>query len=254
MRFFVYEEYGAKYESMLQNMAALARSMPKWSAYERGIEALVNSLVPQGIGAEGSKKGLTYEDLLIKVLALYLLDWGLELNHSNKPIQRVCRYPLLFADLCMHTPITDGLESSSAIEKVLSRLRETAKEINKATNDEKTQARIQRSWHLQDLLVFPELVSFTLFFILGVCCLADGLQILAPVSLRLLGHALLCGVLYVAYQSKNGDLRGDYMLCASFKSYLLLALPKQGMSPFEIMAIINHSDIEVVKADSGRGK
>jgi len=63
----IYEEYGAKYESMLRNMASLSKTMPNWSVYERGIEALMNSLIPQNNGAEGSKKGLTLEDLLIKV-------------------------------------------------------------------------------------------------------------------------------------------------------------------------------------------
>jgi hypothetical protein len=63
----IYEEYGAKYESMLRNMSSSSKAMPNWSAYERGIEALVNSLIPQSHGVEGSKKGLTLEDLRIKV-------------------------------------------------------------------------------------------------------------------------------------------------------------------------------------------
>ena len=63
----MYEEYAAKYESMLRNMASLSKTMPNWAAYERGIEALVNSLVPQSSGLEDSRKCLTLEDLLIKV-------------------------------------------------------------------------------------------------------------------------------------------------------------------------------------------
>ena len=66
-RFFLYEEYGAKYESMLQGMGSLSKTLPTWSAYERGIESLVNSLLPHGGGTLSSKKGLTFEDLLIKV-------------------------------------------------------------------------------------------------------------------------------------------------------------------------------------------
>lgn len=71
----------------------------------------------------------------------------------------MCRYPLLFAELHKHTPAIDDDRSQTEVEKVLFRLREMAKEINTATNDEKTQARIQRSWHLQDLLAFPATVS-----------------------------------------------------------------------------------------------
>lgn len=48
-------------------MAMLSKIIPNWSTYERGIEALVNSFFPQNGVIEGSKKGLTHEDLLIKV-------------------------------------------------------------------------------------------------------------------------------------------------------------------------------------------
>ena len=65
----MYEEYGAKYESMLRKMTSSSRAMPNWSAYERGIEGLVNALLPQSNDADGSKKGITLEDLLIKVWA-----------------------------------------------------------------------------------------------------------------------------------------------------------------------------------------
>ena len=48
-------------------MASLSKTMSGWSAYERGIEALVNILVPQSSGVDDNKKDLTLEDLLIKV-------------------------------------------------------------------------------------------------------------------------------------------------------------------------------------------
>lgn len=66
-----------------------------------------------------------------------------------------------------------------------------------------------------------------------------------------MGHANLCGVLYVAYQTVYG-LRGDYMLSILFKSYLLLALPKPG-TRYEIVAIIGLGDVRVDKPDNGRG-
>ena len=78
---------------------------------------------------------------------------------TYQPIQRVCKYPLLFADLFKHLPVIDCPESHAEVEKILFRLRETAMEINKATNDEYVREKIQRSWYLQDLLVFPGPVS-----------------------------------------------------------------------------------------------
>ena len=74
----------------------------------------------------------------------------------SQPIQRVCRYPLLLAELHKNTSATDDPAAEAAIQKVLYRLRETAQEINNATNDPLSRARIQRSWQLQDLLLFPD--------------------------------------------------------------------------------------------------
>ena len=53
----------------------------------------------------------------------------------------------------------DGPEARTELEKVLHRFRETISEIDKTTNDEQVKDRIQRSWHLQDLVVFPDIVS-----------------------------------------------------------------------------------------------
>lgn len=80
----------------------------------------------------------------------------------------------------------------------------------------------------------------------------EALQSPSPTSLRIMGHFSLCGVLYAAYQSSSGSLRGDYMLCALFKSHILLALPQKG-SNFSVVAIISTSDVQIVDADNGRG-
>ena len=54
---------------------------------------------------------------------------------------------------------TNDPVARAEIEKICSRLRETADEVNKATNDQQIQRKIQRSWRLQDLLVFPDTVG-----------------------------------------------------------------------------------------------
>ena len=64
-RFFVYEEYGARYQSVARSLAAVSRAVPTWIAYERGIVALANSL--GCTNGDGGRRGLTFEDLLIKV-------------------------------------------------------------------------------------------------------------------------------------------------------------------------------------------
>ena len=66
-QFFVYEEYGARYESMLCDTTLTSKSIPNFHAYERGIEALASTLAPVNIREGCKRKGLTFGDLLIKV-------------------------------------------------------------------------------------------------------------------------------------------------------------------------------------------
>ena len=69
-RFFIYKEYGAKYELMIKDIAATHRSMPLWDDHQKGLETLactVGSL--KAIDAE-TKKALTVGDLLVNVRRL----------------------------------------------------------------------------------------------------------------------------------------------------------------------------------------
>lgn len=100
-RFFVYEEYGAKYESTLHDMASASKHIPNWHAYERGIEALAHSLKSNS-GREGNnRKGLTFEDLLIKVR-----------THTHRMITRAYIYDSPYSEyantLC-YSPTSTGI-------------------------------------------------------------------------------------------------------------------------------------------------
>jgi hypothetical protein len=68
-RFFVYEEYGAKYELMIKDVASAYRTMPQWEVYQKGLEALASSLgsINSQLDSTSSKKALTVGDLLVKV-------------------------------------------------------------------------------------------------------------------------------------------------------------------------------------------
>lgn len=145
-RFFIYEEYGAKYELMIKDVASAHRTMPKWESYQKGLEALAAAL---GIGknqGDHTKKSLTIGDLLVK------------------PIQRVCKYPLLFAELLKYTPVCDCPHSHMEIEDTLVRLREATAEINRATDDTRIKATLEKTWILQDRLVFPNQVCYKSYF------------------------------------------------------------------------------------------
>ncbi|KAL8946634.1 MAG: hypothetical protein Q9222_007000 [Ikaeria aurantiellina] len=228
-RLFVYEEYGATYELMLRDMASNSKSISNWYAFERSIEALVNSLA-RPIGEEVQvRKGLSFDDLLIK------------------PIQRVCKYPLLFEELMRNTRDTDGAGTHSALKKVSWQFQEIILRINQVTNDQETQSKILRSWRLRDLLVFPKTVSGSAGRVV-VCILLTHAKPTPLVSVRSLGYPILCGVLYIAYESEL-EVCGQYMLCALFQSHLLLAVQRSDGSQYDVAALINLTDAQIEKAD-----
>ncbi|KAL8745654.1 MAG: hypothetical protein Q9190_002231 [Brigantiaea leucoxantha] len=128
----------------------------------------------------------------------------------------------------------DNSDSRAEVDKSLTRLREIARLINKATNDRQTQAKIQRAWQLQDILIFPKTSA-------------------APLTPRVLGFATLCGVLYVAYQSESNP-NGEYMLCVLFQAYLLLAKPNADFIHYEVVALVSLNDVQIDKLANGRAK
>lgn len=65
-RFFIYEEYGAKYEMMMKDVASTHRTMPQWEHYQRGLETLASSLSSMNAHGYRSRKSLTIGDLLVK--------------------------------------------------------------------------------------------------------------------------------------------------------------------------------------------
>ncbi|KAF2627569.1 hypothetical protein BU25DRAFT_392740 [Macroventuria anomochaeta] len=215
-RFFTYEEYGAHWTTMSSDLTTMCKGLHGWQEYERGVEALQKVIASENNRESGSKKALSFPDLLIK------------------PIQRVCKYPLLFDDLCRQTPVCDDPEAHAELEKALFRLQETIREVNKAKDDPKTRRLIDITWQLQDRLVFQEqAISRALVF-------------------RLLGHVLLCGVLHVAYQTPE-RVKGQYMVCVLYKSCLVLATTSRFYTPYTVVACISLANGSIEEPDNGRG-
>jgi hypothetical protein len=216
-RFFIYEEYGAHWTTMSHDLTTTCKGLHGWQEYERGVEALQKIVASENNREAGSRKALSFPDLLIK------------------PIQRVCKYPLLFDDLCRHTPVYDDPEAHAELQKALFRLQETIREVNKAKDDPKTRRLIEITWQLQDRLAFEEqAISRALVF-------------------RLLGHVLLCGVLHVTFQTSEPRTKGQYMVCVLYKSCLVLATSSRFHTPYTVVANIGLANGSIEESDNGRG-
>ena len=81
------------------------------------------------------------------------------------------------------------------------------------------------------------------------CLITQGSQ---AITLRLLGHVSLCGVLHVVWQTPR-RVEGGFMLCALFRSYLIIATPQKATGMFEALACISLENMRLEKADNGKG-
>ncbi|RDL36778.1 Uncharacterized protein BP5553_06130 [Venustampulla echinocandica] len=216
-RFFIYEEYGAKYELMIKDVASTYRTIPQWESYQKGLEALASSLASISSQQNSSKKALAIGDLLVK------------------PIQRVCKYPLLIAELLEQTPVFDCPDSHLAIGNILVRLREATTEINRATNDPRMKDIMEKSWLLQDRVIFP-----------------DRSNARSKSAVRSLRRIHLCGVLHVSWQTKDGA-DGQYLISLLYRDFLLLASVAKADQLYTVQACIALSELKVEEIDNGRG-
>lgn len=66
-KFFAYEQYGAKYEMMVRDLASTYKLLSTSQAFEKGIEVLSRTLDSVDNRDERSRKGMAFADLLIKV-------------------------------------------------------------------------------------------------------------------------------------------------------------------------------------------
>ncbi|PHH87009.1 hypothetical protein CDD83_9425 [Cordyceps sp. RAO-2017] len=217
-RFFIYKEYGAKYELMIKDVASANQTMPQWETYQKGLETLASALGSAKNAEDKSKRALTMGDLLVK------------------PIQRVCKYPLLFAELLKYTPVSDCPNSHMEVDGVLTRLREAMTEINRATDNSLTKATLERTWLLQDRLIFSN----------------KRLDAISKNRVRAFGHIRLCGTLHVCWQSPGG-VDGQYLICLLYRDILCLASAGKADPIYIIRACINLNGASIEDIDNGRG-
>ena len=56
----------------------------------------------------------------------------------------------------------------------------------------------------------------------------------------------------MAWESET-DVCGEYALCVLYRSHLLLAIQQSDTDHYNVVAIIGLSDIQLSKADNGKG-
>lgn len=64
-RFFMYKEYGAKYEMMIKDATSALETLPEWELHQKGLEAFAFTM--ESSPSSDSRKARTIGDLLVKV-------------------------------------------------------------------------------------------------------------------------------------------------------------------------------------------
>ncbi|KAJ5087359.1 hypothetical protein N7456_010975 [Penicillium angulare] len=213
--FSAYAEFCGNYELLSQDIAILRRSIPNWSVYDQGIEALSKSVASTDSRRYDDNKSMTMNDLMIK------------------PIQRLCKYPLLLQDLNRNTAVTDCPTSQENMKQILENLRVQVASINSATGNPVNKDRIQKTLVLQEKIRFDD-----------SSLLQDVYRDLGPMS--------ICGVLHVTYHT-SAHTAGEFMVCVLFNCYLLLAQNIDESNRLDVVACIYINDLKSDTLHNGRG-
>lgn len=143
------------------------------------------------------------------------------------------------------------------VESTLTRLREATAEINRATDDAHVRQTLEKTWLLQDRLVFPHRVSP---FLIPLKETGDSVDLTVSQKLdaatrsqiRAFGRIHLCGALHVCWQTRVG-VEGQYMICLLYSDILCLASAGKADPIYTIMTCISLGSAKLEGTDNGRG-
>ncbi|KAJ5621420.1 hypothetical protein N7528_006203 [Penicillium herquei] len=213
--FSAYDEYCRNFELLSQDIALLRRSITDWPVYDKGIEALSKSVASTDSRRHEENKSMMMSDLMIK------------------PIQRLCKYPLILSDLLSATPSSDCPSANNVMHQVLENMRVQVAQINSATGNPVNKDRIQKTLLLQKKIRSNESNR-----------LRDVYKELGPMT--------LCGVLHVTYRTQE-HTAGEFMVSVLFNCYLLLGRIRDEAHGLEVLACIYIADLKMDTLQNGRG-
>ncbi|KAH2515928.1 hypothetical protein KXW68_005922 [Aspergillus fumigatus] len=218
--FKLYEDFCCNFELLLQDVSLLRGSIPNWEAFEGGIESLSKSVTSLENKLLTDNRSMSLSDLVVK------------------PVQRLCKYELFLRELLKCTPVQDDPLSHDKIKEVLDGLRPTIERVNQANETLKQRELIAKTLLLREKLELPEPGS--------------GMQDIVHDIYLQLGPIKLCGVLHATYQLP-ADIVGEYVVCALFESYLVLAASRDGCSRLQAVACLYVCDLKIDTLRNGRG-
>lgn len=249
--FSAYEEFCSNYDLLSQDVAILRRSIPNWSVYDQGIEALSKSVASVNSRRNEENKSMSMGDLMIKV---YIITFFfIQALTTQQPIQRLCKYPLLLQDLLRYTPVSDCPTSHDAIRQILDNIRILVTQINSATGNPVNKDRIHKTLLLQEKIRFADSVCLSPIVLRVTIDWVNEQQFMLQDVYKDLGPMILCGVLHVTYQTSE-LITGDFMVCVLFNNYFLIAKVIEDSHRLEVIACIYMDDLKMDTIQNGRGK
>ncbi|OOG00519.1 hypothetical protein ASPCADRAFT_511500 [Aspergillus carbonarius ITEM 5010] len=213
--FTAYKVFCKNYSLLTVDFNLLRQSVPNWRIYEQGLEALSKSAASLERQTQEENKAMSLNDLLIK------------------PVQRLCKYPLLLEELLRWTHIQDDPSAHDGIRQVLERVRAVVCEINHGINNSVNNALVNKTLSLQG---FMDLSASN--------TVSDAYKQLGPLT--------LCGVLHITYQTSD-YITGGYMVCILFPYHLLIAKPSDDYRRLRAVACLFISDLKIDSLRNGEG-
>ncbi|PWY88352.1 rho guanyl nucleotide exchange factor [Aspergillus heteromorphus CBS 117.55] len=214
--FAAYKVFCKNYGLLTVDVTLLRQSIPNWRIFDQGIEALSKSVASMERQTQEENKAMSLNDLLIK------------------PVQRLCKYPLLLEELLKWTHIQDDPSAHDGIRQVLETVRAVVCEVNQVTDNPINKALVDKTLVLQTMLDFS--ASNVIYDIY-----------------RQLGPLTLCGVLHVTYQTPK-SIENGYMVCIMFGYHLLIAKINDDYRKLLPVACLYVSDMKIDSPRNGEGE
>ncbi|PYI11638.1 rho guanyl nucleotide exchange factor [Aspergillus sclerotiicarbonarius CBS 121057] len=213
--FTAYKVFCKNYGLLTTDVSVLRHSIPNWRIFDLGIEALSKSVASLERQTQEGNKAMSLSDLIIK------------------PVQRLCKYPLLLEELLRWTHIQDDPSAHDGIRQVLEKVRAVVCEINHGIVNSVDNGLVNKTLSLQG---FMDLSASN--------AVSDAYKQLGPLT--------LCGVLHITYQTL-GYITGGYMVCILFPYHLLIAKPSDDYRGLQAVACLCISDMKIESLRNGEG-